>query len=1075
MIMFRQLRTLLVSFFVLAFCSPMFAQSAQVQGQVTDSSGAVIPKALVRVVDQKTLVERQTETDGSGQYSVPALNPSTYKIFVQASGFSSAVSNVVTLNVAQNALLDFKLQIGTAASEVQVNASNLSTNTTDATVSTVIDRQFVENLPLNGRSFQSLIALTPGVVFTPSDAGSDQGQFSVAGQRAGSNYFTLDGVSVNFGAAVAQYQAQNSNGGLPAFSAFGGTSSLVSVDALQEFRMETSTYAPEYGRESGSQVMLATRSGTNRFHGTAFEYLRNDALDANDWFANNTGQPTPRERQNDFGGVVGGPIFKDKTFFFFSYEGLRVTQPLFQLSDVPSLAARAAAAPDVKDLINAFPLPNGPATDPNLNQLAASAPNASTLNATSIRVDHSLNARITLFGRYNHAPSTVNEAYGGYPGSNPFHTIEDIDTGTLGVTAVVSSNMTNDFRFNYSRAHGYQHAGFDDFGGAVTPPASSIFSPFQDPLTSNAFYVLETGRNVNFSVGQFGNNVNRQVNVTDAFSMNKGNHLLKFGFDFRRLTPIQAPPSSFMVNAWFTSDAMVSGETPGILEALLDKSDIRQLYHNFSAFAQDTWKLTPRLTLTYGIRWDYNPPPSETNGDANAPYAISEITDLSTATLLPRGSPLWHADWKNFAPRVGLAYQFGADRERPIVLRAGFGQFYDLGTDTAGFLDNGEGWFPYSTATLLCYLGTGPACNSGVPYQGPEPAFTFTAANYDAMRAFDPHLKLPYSLEWNVALEKTLSPNQTIQLTYLGSVGRRLLRDDIDNNTNPATFDLYAGIYITRNTAYANYNAMQLQFQRRLSHGLQALASYSWSHSLDVKSSNVTYSSPGLPASLYNVRQDYGNSDFDIRQGFSAALTYNVPTLNIHNWVARNTLRDWSVDSINSAHSGRPFNVVYTPAVPGAFTDNVGASFLFRPDQVPGQAVWINDSTIPGGKKLNPAAFSIPATVVQGSEGRNNIGGFPLVQLDLAVRRQFNLGERINLQFRTEAFNYINHPNFGNPLNNIGTCALGVPCTPVFGWGTSQAMLNQNLGSSNIHGTSFNALYQQGGPRSLQVSLKLQF
>jgi hypothetical protein len=1055
--------------------SILSAQTAQLSGFVKDPSEAAIPKALLKAKNEDTNVAATTSSNESGVYSFPALQPGRYAISVEAQGFQPLNQTGITLAVAQKAEIDFTLKVGDTAQAVTVQTDAQMMNTTDASVSTVVDRQFVENMPLNGRTFQSLITLTPGVVTTPTPVAGEQGQFSVAGQRSGSNYFSIDGASVNFGAAVAQYQAQTSNGGLPAFSALGSTASLVSVDALQEFRLESSTYAPEFGRQSGAQVMLVTRSGTNAFHGTAFDYLRNDALDATDWFADSTGQPKPRERQNDFGGVMGGPIVKDKTFFFFSYEGLRVTQPLFQISDVPSLDARANAAPNVKAIVDAFPVPNGPATGPGLAELAASSPNHSTLDATSLRIDHAVNSKVTLFGRFNHSPSAVNEAYSGYPGSNPFKTTQEIDTGTFGVTAILTPTITNDFHFNYSRSHGEQIAGFSNFAGAAVPSTNSIFAPFQTPQTSNAFYAIENGLDENFSVGRFGNDLNRQTNVTDSVSIAKGAHLLKFGFDFRRLTPVQGPPASFVVYLWLLNSSFVSGATPDILEVLQDHSDIRQLYHNFSGFAQDTWKLSPRLTLTYGVRWDFNPPPSETNGAANAPYAISEINDLATATLLPRGSPLWHADWKNFAPRVGVAYQLWPGAARPLVLRAGFGQFYDLGTDTAGFLDNGEGWFPYSLSTPLCAFGSGTACGNSIPYNGAEPPFVFTQSSKSAMRAFDPHLKLPYSLEWNVALEQTLSPNQTLKITYLGSTGRRLLRDDLTPNSNPATIDQVASFYLTRNAAYSNYNALQVQFQRRLSRGLQALVSYSWSHSLDINSSDVTYENPDLPSTLYNVRQDYGNSDFDIRHSFSGALTYNIPTASVRNSFAKTVLRDWSIDSINTARSGMPFNVVYTPATPGSFTDGAGTAFEFRPDQVSGQPVWINNSNVAGGKQLNLAAFTIPSTIGQGTESRNSITGFPLLEMDLAVRRQFNIGERLHLQFRAEAFNFINHPNFGNPNNNIGTCSLGVPCTPVFGWGTSNAMLNQSLGSSNFHGTPLNGLYQVGGPRSLQLSVKLQF
>jgi hypothetical protein len=343
------------------------------------------------------------------------------------------------------------------------------------------------------------------------------------------------------------------------------------------------------------------------------------------------------------------------------------------------------------------------------------------------------------------------------------------------------------------------------------------------------------------------------------------------------------------------------------------------------------------------------------------------------------------------------------------------------------------------------------------------------------MAAFAPHLKLPYALEWNVALEQALSRNQTFKITYLGSADRRLLRSDLLNTPNP----LFSGLFLTTNKGYSNYDALQLQFERRLSHGLQALVSYAWSHSLDLNSADVSgtfgVQTATVPSNLFNIRQDYGDSNFDIRHSFSAAVSYNIPAASIGNSFVRRALRDWSIDSINSARTGLPFNVLYTPATPGAFTGPDGP-FALRPDQVSGQPVYLNDPNAPGGKELNPAAFTIPSVLQQGSEGRNTIRGFPLVQLDLAIRRQFNIAEHLKLQFRADGFNFINHPNFGNPLSNLGTCALGTSCTPVYGWGTSQGMLNSSLGAgANGYGSPLGSLYQIGGPRSFQLSMKLQF
>jgi hypothetical protein len=1060
-----------ICFLTAALAPVLFAQDAELGGFVKDPAGTTVPRASIEVRNQDTGIRQQTLSNGEGLYSIGGLKPGSYLVTVQANGFKTLTRDGIVLQVEQRARLDLTLELGSVEEKVTVTADAPLVDSNDATVSTVVDRGFVENMPLNGRSFQNLIALSPGVVITPTST-DDEGQFSIAGQRAGSNYFTVDGVSANFAASNGIFQSQTANGALPAVSALGSTASLVSIDALQEFRLETSTYAPEYGRESGGQVVLVTRSGTNHFHGTAFDYSRNSVLDASDWFADSAGLPKPIERQNDFGGVLGGPIIKDRTFFFFSYEGLRSAQPFLAISDVPSVEARASAAPNIKAIVDAFPLPNGPSTGPDQNQLAVSRSHDSTLDAASLRIDHTISSKLNFFGRYNHAPSHLLTTGALKSANGQNRVVQDIDTATLGLTAILTPSITNEFRLNYSRAHGENICSTNNYGGATVPPLSQLGAPWQDLNTGWFFLGVNSGRNIALCVGPLADNLNRQINATETLDVVRGTHTLKFGFDLRRLTPIQKPSSSGAYYGWDTMPSFISGAVPDLTEIITNPAEVDMRFYNFSAFAQDTWRATRRLTLTYGVRWDHNPPPVVTSG--NPPYAISEITNLAAATLLPPGSPLWHADWKNFAPRAGISYLLRQSTERPTVLRAGFGQFFDLGTSSSAALSNAEGYFPYSLATLTCLYGSGPDCSSGVPYSGSEPPFVFTQP-YPQMRAFDPHLRLPYSLEWNVAIEQGITPDQTFKISYVGSAGRRLMRDDLISNPNP----MFSGLFLTRNSSYSNYDSLQLQFQRRLTRGLQALVSYSWSHSLDLNSADVTTgwnATTAIPTTLFNIHQDYGDSDFDIRHSFSAAITYSIPTANIQNRFARAVFRDWSIDSINTARTGTPFNVLYQPATPGAYVDQSGAAIQLRPDSIPGQPVWISDPNAPRGKRLNPAAFTIPSTLGQGSEGRNSIRGFPLVQLDIALRRQFRLGENLNLQFRAEAFNVINHPNFGPPLNNMGICSLGAQCTAVFGWGTSQAMLNQSMGASGgDYATPFGSLYQVGGPRSLQLSMKLQF
>src|ERR1700722_7851273 len=350
-----------VALFLASFATLLHAQStsASLTGRVTDPSQALIADAKVDAIRAGTNIRYEAVTNSSGEYYFSNLPPGSYRIEVEKSGFKKLIKPDVMLHVQDALAIDFAMTLGAASENVTVVAGAPLVNAESGTVSTVVDQNFVENLPLNGRSFQTLIQLTPGVVVTAT-AFDDQGQFSVNGQRADANYFTVDGVSANFGVTGYSPMVQSASGALPALSAAGGTNSLVSVDAMQEFRIQTSSFAPEFGRTPGGQISIVTRSGTNAFHGTLFDYFRNDALDAKDWFTNFNGLPKPEERQDDFGGVLGGPVRKNKTFFFFSYEGLRLRQPSTQETSVPDAASRLRAPASMQPFLNAFPMPNGP-------------------------------------------------------------------------------------------------------------------------------------------------------------------------------------------------------------------------------------------------------------------------------------------------------------------------------------------------------------------------------------------------------------------------------------------------------------------------------------------------------------------------------------------------------------------------------------------------------------------------------------------------------------------------------------------------------------------------------------------
>src|SRR6202140_1107627 len=373
----------------------LFAQSpnGNINGLVSDPSSAAVVGAEIVAVNDVTGVQYTTKSNSEGIYVLPNLPPGPYRVQVSKIGFKTIIKPDIVLNVQAALSINFPLPVGATLETVTVEGGAALVNTENAAVSTVVDRQFAENLPMNGRSFQTLIELTPGVVLTSNNGGSDNGQFSVNGQRAASNYWMVDGVSANIGTS-ASFGGNGVGGALGSFSALGGTNSLVSVDALQEFRIQTSTYAPEYGRTPGGQISILTRSGTNQFHGTAFDYLRNDIFDANNWFngyINNPPLHKAEERQNDFGGTFSGPILRDRTFFFFSYEGLRLRLPEVALNQVPSLSARQSAIPAVQPYLNAFPLPSLNGSDDPLTGIAqfnASYSNSASLDAYSIRIDH---------------------------------------------------------------------------------------------------------------------------------------------------------------------------------------------------------------------------------------------------------------------------------------------------------------------------------------------------------------------------------------------------------------------------------------------------------------------------------------------------------------------------------------------------------------------------------------------------------------------------------------------------------------------------------------------------------------
>jgi len=1062
-------------------------ETATVSGQVVDPTGLSITGAKVRLVDIDRDTTTGAATNASGLYTFPSVRPGRYRMEVTAAGFKVVNVTGLIINVQDHIEQNFRLQVGSVAESVTVTAGAPLVNTTDATVSTVVDRQFAENLPLNGRSFQTLIQLTPGVVLTANN-GYDTGQFSVNGQRASSNYWMVDGVSANIGIGASSLPGNGLGGALGSSSVLGGTNSLVSVDALQEFRIQTSTFAPEFGRTPGAQISIVTRSGTNQLHGTVFDYLRNDVFDASNWFngfTNNPPLPKAKERQNDFGGTLGGPILKDKTFFFFSYEGLRLRLPQTAVTLVPDASftpggttnSRQNAIPALQPYLNAFPLPNpnspeilcDPTTDPTCPPSGArgyaafnaSFSNPATLDAYSLRIDHKLSDKMSVFGRYDYSPSELSQRGGFFALSSVSPTRVTTQTGTMGVSWTISTFAANDFRFNYSTTDASTSSYLDNFGRAVPPGPLPFPNPFTSRNATLLFQVFSLGNNnSSLGAGTDAHNRQRQLNFVDSASLQRGPHAIKFGIDFRRLSP-QLDPTTYSQAAYFLDVPSAEMGTLA-LDTVNFSLPLTPLFRNLGVFAQDTWRVVPRLTLTYGLRWDTDFVPTSLSGPGFNAAVGFNLRNLTNLALAPAGTPPYKTTYGNFAPRIGLAYQMSQNPQFETVIRGGFGVFYDLATSEAGNL---------VISTAYPFGSSEPASGS-FPLTGnvanPAPVTPPNAANFGQFYAFDPKLRLPYTLQWNSAIEQSLGKQQSLTASYIGSAGRRLLQSAAIFSPNP---NLYYANLVT-NASTSDYNALQLQFHRQMSHGLQALASYTWSHSIDTASA-ASIGNGSNEISSQNSSINRGPSDFDIRHAVSLGVTYDLPAPTASS-LANALLRGWSVDNVVQARSAPPVDVYYG----SLFALSTGFQTNARPDVVTGQPFYLHGSQYPSGKAFNAAAFTLPALdpltglpLGQGDLPRNALRGFGAAQWDFAVHRDFPIRESVKLQFRTEMFNLLNHPNFGQPVGN-----LGLPGAPNPQFGQSLQMLGQGLaGVGNVGNGAFNPLYQLGGPRSLQFALKLFF
>lgn len=1148
------LRFLIITSCVFAWSAFLVAQSetAALSGRVTDPTGAVIIGADVIATNLATTVRTTVKSNSTGDYSFPNLEPGEYQLSVRAAGFQQTEIRGLVLHVLDRVTQNFSLRVGGTDQTVTVSAENTLVNTQDASVGTVIERQTIENMPLSGRSFQGLITLSPGVS-TVSTSSNTAGQFVVNGQRSDMNYFTLDGVSANSGTPSAgNTLATNGVGNGPGLAVTGGTNSLVSVDALQEFRISTSSFAPEFGRTPGGQISLASRSGTKSFHGDAFDYLRNTVLDANDWFLNAAGKPRGVVQQNDFGGTLGGPIIPEKLFFFFSYEGLRLSAPSPSVKMVPTAAARTLAAAATNNgatgymaqFLNAYALPTGNPSTPCTStatciaSYTAAFPGKSTIDSTSGRIDYTLNSKSTIFGRYSHAPSNSNTQNSVDQNLLTFGN----DSVTAGWSYAVHSNLINDARFNFTYTTGVAgNLPLNFSGGLSSVFPSGYAQPMPPGFNANnvsVFIGLFTGVSDNFTLSPDSvNDSNTQVNVTDTLSWVKGSHTLKFGGDFRQVSPVANQVSYNFLGDFALGSGnnnLCPGGLPPYICGNATLSNLQHLFptyfrfNQYSFFGQDTWKATSRLTLTYGLRWDINPPMEFLNNTPTFSIVPSSfnLSNLSGITAAPLGASAYSTPWKNIAPRLGIAYQLSSDPTWGRVVRAGAGLFYDTGSNS--FVQS-QG--PFS----------GRVNNTTPPNVMPVVAYPITVGNQVFTTApnpilsppynegndilIDPFFTLPRVFQTNLTIEQQLGTHQTVSIGYVGSQGRKLVSDllyppkagnpsQFGNGTTGDTLTIYG------NFASSNYNSLQTKFQRQFSNGLSGIASYTWSHSIDNSSLDTAVKnylpmaaqlSSNLPATLLRA-----SSDFDVRQNFAASMVYEVPAPFKSNAIAKAILGGWSLAPIYHYQTAVPIDI--TAITSGTLGGATGLDQ--RPNLIPGIPLYASGQNClaeyqaanaahplpcPGGFAINnsPANTPLGATTAQvlaagcqsptatntfgpfctptavggqavsGNLGRNVVRGFPLQQFDLSLHRSFPVYERLQLLFEADAFNLFNHPQFGP----FGTTAQNTIASFTSGanFGLATSMANSQASTASSSGIGFNPLYAQGGPRNFQFALKLVF
>jgi len=1016
--------------------------NATLRGRVQDPSGGVIVGATIRITSTDKGITRTVTTNSNGEYIAAQLAAQTYSVSVSYSGFQTQVHDDYTLQVGQEARLNFTLEIGQSAQKVEVVDQGSLIQSDDHNLSDVVDEKKVKELPLNGRNAFSLALLAPNVFGSLSPTSTT---FNVAGNPSVNNNYLLDGV-------------QNND------RTTGSPTHKPSVDGIQEFRVLTGTYAAEYGRQSGGQVIMTTKSGTNDLHGTAFEFFRNNHLDSRGFFSTSNLPPFTR---NQYGGSLGGPIVKRRTFFFVTYEGLGLKQVAISDATVPTLAERSGnfaetgkpiivggvstnnvpatmISPVSLALLQYWPLPNAPGLTNNYVSNAVSTQQA---NQFSVRVDHQISSNNNLFVTYEFWNSNSFNA-----GTLPLFGVSvpaRTQLASLADDHIFSPTLINEFRLGYNRWYALNLQQDNALGNVVQklglPQGGPNGVAETGPLTGGVPNVAVTG----FATIGSGQNYpqsreDNTWNLVDAVTWTHGNHTFKFGTDLEHFYKhsffVTSGRGGFTFNGQFTQNAFADFLLGDLRSTANGVGDPNQNPYTSAGgfYAQDDWKVSKNLTLNLGLRYELFIPQKERvnklgqfnldNGTLEDGQGQAFTVNTVTGALVQVGTPnlgdsLYKMPYKNFAPRVGFAYRIGDDNR--TVLRGGYGIFYDQLVVGNGEYQNYGLGPPY----VLVKNYTNTTTLAPATWANPFPAGV--AAGSISPFGIDPDLPTPYRQQWSFGIQRELVSNLLLDVSYLGSNGIHLpLRYNINQPApGPGSiqarrpYPQWSTVTWLDDVGTSSYNSLTVRLERRYTNGLTFLSSFAYSKALDL---GTTASSGTVPQNPRDLRAEWGPAAFNAKFRYVASVVYELPFGKGRRWMSSApgwldaVAGGWETTGIITLQSGSPFDVITSKDLSNTGNTNGGE----RPFVI-GNPVLANPSIL---EWFNTAAFSdaVPGGgYAYGNVGRDSLVGPGLENVDFGLFKSFRVTERLGLQFRAEAFNALNHANFSNPNSDANSPTFG--------------------------------------------------